>query len=59
MVDFLDVGARKDFIALTPDLLPLIQKSGTTTLLAGRSVRTDPSFGQIQFDDTWSFTGSG
>jgi hypothetical protein len=59
VVDFLDVGVRKDFIALTPDLVPEVQKSSKTTLLAGHIVHTDPSFAGFSFDDTWSFTGTG
>ena len=59
MVDFLDVGVRKDFIFLTPDLLPRVLKSSKTTLLAGHVVYADPDFVPFVFDDTWSFTGTG
>jgi hypothetical protein len=57
-VNYLDIGVNHDFVDITPDLVPLIEKSANVTLLAGHRTHTDPGFGALVFDDTWSFAGT-
>ncbi len=57
---FLEVGARTDYLTLTPDLVPLVQKSATTLALIGHSTHGDPANASpFSYDDSWSFAAAG
>jgi hypothetical protein len=53
-VFYLDIGYGSPFTASAP--MDKIKKSASATLLAGHATSSESS---LDFDDTWSFTGSG